>query len=344
MRRQLIPETLLVLVLTAVVYAIDSITGLDPDVSGLYLVPVVLAAYWLGLFPGVAVALVALSADFVLHPSDHWSTVVIHSSIHLMTYSFAAYVTALLRRQLTTIRSLNDRRAYELELARHLNDAVAERYMVSTEGPYDVAVRSKPSRELGGDQVLIRSTDRGLFACIADISGKGVSAALFASMLQSRINEALDESPAPHDVVVRVNKGMLASLPSEMFVTMLCCLIQDGRLTFVNAGHEPGYITGAQRPATRLLTPSGLPLGVSPDLDIEETVVPFPAGSRLTCYSDGITDSAGFRGDRSKVESFLERSAASTAAELADSLMAAAEGGVGGQRDDMSVLVVRALA
>ena len=344
MKRQLILEAVLVLTLTVVVYAIDSITGLVPDVSGLYLVPVVLAAYWFGLLPGVAVALAALSADFVLHPSLHWSTLAIHGSIHLLTYSFAAYMTALLTRQLNTIRRLNERRDYELELARRLNDAVAQRYMISAEGPYDVAVRSKPSRELGGDQILIRSTDRGLFACIADISGKGVSAALFASMLQGRINEAVDASPAPRDVVLRVNKGMLASLPSEMFVTMLCCLIQNGHLTFVNVGHEPGCITGAQQGLTRLLTPSGLPLGVSPDLDVEEAVVPFLADSMLTCYSDGITDSTGFRGDRQKLESFLEHSAASTAAELADSLMAAAESGVREQRDDMSVLVVRALA
>lgn len=341
MWRKLIPQTLFVLALTAAVYAIDWITGLLPDVSGLYLVPVVLAAYWLGLFPALVVALGALTADFVLHPSVHWSTLAIHTSIHLLTYSFAAYVTALLRRQLNTIRSLNERRAYELELARRLNDAVAQRYLVSAEGPYDVAMRSRPSRELGGDQVLVRSTEQGLFACIADISGKGVSAALFASMLQSRINEAVDESPAPRDVIVRVNKGMLASLPSEMFVTMLCCLIQDGQLAFVNAGHEPGYITGERQPIYRLLTPSGLPLGVTADLDVEETVVPFSGDSRLTCYSDGITDSEGFQGDRSRIESFVEHSSASTAAELADSLMAAA--GVEQQRDDMSVLVVVAL-
>ncbi len=341
MRQKFIAQALLVLALTAVVYAIDSITGFVPDVSGLYLVPVVLAAYWFGLLAGITVALAALSADFVLHPSVHWSTLVFHSSTHLLTYSFAAYVTALLKRQLNAIRSLNDRRNYELGLARRLNDAVAERYLVSTEGPYDVAVRSKPSRELGGDQVLIRSTDQGLFTCIADISGKGVSAALFASMLQSKINEAVDESPAPHDVIVRVNRGMLASLPSEMFVTMLCCLIQNGRLAFVNAGHEPGYITGAHQSVVRLLTPSGLPLGVTADLEAEETVVPFSGDSRLTCYSDGITDSEGFRGDRSRIESFLEASSASTAAELADGLMAAA--GVEQQRDDMSVLVVRAV-
>lgn len=342
MRRRPILDAVLIVALTALVYAIDWTTGVVPDVSGLYLVPVVLAAYWLGLFPAVAVAFAALTADFVLHPSLHWSTLAAHSSIHLLTYSFAAYVTALLRRQLNTIRMLNERRDYELELARRLTDAVADRYLVSAEGPYDVAVRSRPSRELGGDQVLIRSTEKGLFLCIADISGKGVSAALFASMLQSRINEAVDASPAPRDVIQRVNIGMLASLPSEMFVTMLCCLVHDERLSFVNAGHEPGYVTGSGLPVVRLLTPTGLPLGVSADLDVQEAVVPFAAESWLTCYSDGITDSDGFGGDRLKIESFVQRSSASTAAELADSLMAAA--GVERQRDDMSVLVVRALS
>lgn len=337
------PKALLVVALTGGVYILDVSIGLLPDVSGLFLVPVVLSAYWFGLLPSLAVTAIALSADFVQHPVVPGYVVLVHSVTHLMTYSFAAYVTSLLRNQLATIRRLSSRRDYELDLAKRLQDALAERYMVTTGDPHDMAVKSVSSRELGGDQVLVRSTEQGLFGCIADISGKGVSAALFAPLLQSLIHEAIEFSADPHTVIAKVNAGMHASLPQDMFVTMFCCLVEANKLTFVNAGHEPGFLIDGDGVMRQLMSKGGLPVGVMAQLSVPPDTCDFESGSVLLGYSDGITDSAGFGGNQEQIAAFLRSTRSETADEIAERLLLQASEGGDAQNDDMSVLVIRAL-
>lgn len=337
-------QTLLVLTLLSIVYAIDASTGLVPDVSGLYLVPVVLTAYWFGLLPSLATVIAALSADYLLHPEVHRNVIVVHNVTHLMTYAFAASVTAVLRRQLTTIRQLSGRRDFELGVARRLQRAVSERYVLSKDERFDVAARVEPARELGGDQVFVRDTSDGLLVCVADISGKGVSAALFSALLQATIDESTWGSARPELLVERVNARMHATLPLEMFVTMFCGLIGGETLTYVNAGHEPAFVIDAMgTPLPPLLSDQGFPIGINETLSIPPVSTAFASGSSLLMYSDGVTDSSGFGGRFDLIEDYFRMTSSLPAQGIADAILQHASPEGVGQRDDMSVVVVRAL-
>jgi hypothetical protein len=340
-RRRLFGAILVVSLVTPV-YILDRVTGATPDLSGLYLLPVVLVAYWLGVLPGLAVAGIVMMAELAAHPGIHTTTIIVHALTHGTTYAFVAFVTARLRSQLSMIRELEGRRNYELELARHLHESAREGYRPSGHLGFDVATRLNPARELGGDLVVVRESVGGLFICIADISGKGVPAALFSALLQDTVNNALLGTDDPEEVVVKVNARMYDALPAEMFVTMFCGLLSEDVFHFVNAGHEPGLIRREEDVSSiELDSESGMPVGVRKDLRIPEGEVCLKAGDVLLLFTDGITDSTGFRRDAQNVRRFFESQRWPNAEAAAEALIAEAQRGGQAQPDDMSIVVVR---
>jgi len=324
------------------IYILDRATGATPDLSGLYLLPVVLVAYWLGMWPGLAMAGVVLAAEIAAYPAGHRSVVFVHALTHAATYSFAAIVTARLRSQLNTIGRLEERRDYDLELARRLQDSAREAYVPSGRLETDVAIRTEPAQELGGDFILVRESVNGLFACIADISGHGIPAALFSALLQDAVRAALLQSDDPEHIVAAVNQRVFAALPPEMFVTMFCCLLSQRTLRYVNAGHEPGLLNHTMTTtATELNSPEGIPLGIRDGLRIPADEVTLEAGDILLLYTDGVTDSRGFERDERRVRRFFASKQWPTAAAAAGAIVAEAKRGGSEQPDDMSVVVVR---
>ncbi|HSK47894.1 MAG TPA: SpoIIE family protein phosphatase [Coriobacteriia bacterium] len=323
------------------IFILDVLTGESPDLSGLYLVPVVLVAYWLGMWPGLTVAVIVLLAELLAHPFEHRADVIVHAGTHAATYAFAAFVTARLRSQLGQIRELEKRRQYDLEVARRLQQSVEETYRPSGRLPFEVASHVVPARELGGDFVLIRESLHGLFVCIADISGHGIPAALFEALLQDAVNGALVETDDPEEVIATVNSRMYGTLPGEMFITMLCCLFSEEHLLFVNAGHEPALLVqSAGGHSTELCSPSGMPLGVRDGLRVPATDVTLDSGAMVLLFTDGITDSAGFGRDVENGRTFFESRAWKSAEEAAAAVIEAAARDGRRQPDDMSVVVV----
>lgn len=324
------------------IHILDRATGATPDLSGLYLVPVVLVAYWLGMWPGLAMAGVVLAAEVAAYPVGHRSVILFHALTHAATYSFAAVVTARLRSQLNTIGRLEERRDYDLEVARRLQDSAREAYAPSGRLEADVAIRTEPAQELGGDFILVRESANGLFACIADISGHGIPAALFSALLQDAVGTALLRSDDPEHIITAVNQRVFAALPSEMFVTMFCCLLSQRTLHFVSAGHEPGLLNRTtSTTAMELNSPGGIPLGVLDDLKIPAGEVTLEAGDILLLYTDGVTDSIGFGRDEQRVRRFFASRQWPTADAAAGAIVAEAKRGGLEQPDDMSVVVVR---
>lgn len=328
------------------VFILDTITGLEPDLSGLYLVPVVIAAYWLGMWPALGAAATVLIAELVAHPHQPVETALVHALTHAITYSMAAIVTARLREQLQRVRELEQMRDYDLELARVIQESSNESYRPRADGErFDVATRTVPARELGGDLLLVRPMGDGLITCIADISGKGVSAALFAALLQDALNTALQRTNDPEEIVTALNRHLDASLPSEMFITFFCGLITGDTLRFVNAGHDPGLLRRPGKAAAIVLdSVSGMPLGVARELRITAREVPFEPEDMLLLFTDGLTDSEGFGRSLERVVRFFEGGYWTSADELADALLAEASRVGSAQPDDITIIAVRALA
>jgi sigma-B regulation protein RsbU (phosphoserine phosphatase) len=150
---------------------------------------------------------------------------------------------------------------------------------------------SVPAGAVGGDWFDFVPLDDGRWAFVlADVSGKGMAAALLMSATRAMVRSLAGTSCCPGEVLSRLNRLMLDDFPAGKFVTMVYGILDPAKrtLSFANAGHLPPLlITGSE--ATFVSTERGMPLGLGFG-SFSEVQVIMPPGSRLVFYSDGITE------------------------------------------------------
>ncbi|HET9839960.1 MAG TPA: SpoIIE family protein phosphatase [Candidatus Angelobacter sp.] len=160
---------------------------------------------------------------------------------------------------------------------------------------------SLPCKEVGGDFYDIHATDSTLTAIIADVSGKGVSAALLASLIQGMFYAQLDLGlPLPRAVAV-INSYLCSRVAGQKYATLLVAQItRDHTLRLVNCGHVPALI--AVDGQSTYLDEGDLPIGLLEDANYHLIEKPFPPGSRLCMLTDGITECENAAGQEFGVE------------------------------------------
>jgi sigma-B regulation protein RsbU (phosphoserine phosphatase) len=151
-------------------------------------------------------------------------------------------------------------------------------------------------KEIGGDFFDAVNTKEGLAVVLADVSGKGVSAALLASTLQGMIYSHLSAGMPLLEVVTAVNRFFTEKLVGEKYATVLLVrLRRDGDLEYVNCGHvQPLLVCGGEvmRP------PHGnVPVGLLPDATFESARCQMKSGDRLFIVTDGVTEAENPMGD-----------------------------------------------
>jgi len=185
----------------------------------------------------------------------------------------------------------------ELNVARRIQNDLLPRELPLS-GWFRAAASSIPSREVGGDYYDLRAIAPDVWAIVvADVSGKGVSAALLAALLQGAFLLGA-EAALPIEVMMsRVNHFLNDRTQGEKYATAICCSIRrDGTLRWVNAGHPRPYLIRRSGETLRLAS-TGLPLGM---LDVavyevlEERVMP---GDRVLLFSDGLSEAENDAGE-----------------------------------------------
>jgi sigma-B regulation protein RsbU (phosphoserine phosphatase) len=178
---------------------------------------------------------------------------------------------------------LSDARAFQQGL---LPDAEA------TVGRVDVCCRYTPCSELGGDLYDYALAAGGHTALlIADVAGHGASAAMLTGVVKSAFRASHVDGYEPLAVVDRVSSG-LAAFTSERFVTLIAALVapDEGRVTFVNAGHPAGLVWRGDRILERLASSGPL---VSPAISSprwNQAAVPIAEGDHVLLYTDGVSE------------------------------------------------------
>jgi serine phosphatase RsbU (regulator of sigma subunit) len=156
--------------------------------------------------------------------------------------------------------------------------------------------RNLPCKEIGGDFYDAVNTKEGLAVVLADVSGKGVSAAIMASTLQGMIYSHLLTGMPLLDVVSAVNSFFTAKLVGEKYATVLLArLRRDGELEYVNCGHVPPLLVCAGeviRP-----THGNVPVGLLPDATFETATCQMKSGDRFIMVTDGVTEAENAMGD-----------------------------------------------
>ena len=157
---------------------------------------------------------------------------------------------------------------------------------------YELETFYKPFREVGGDyfDVIELAGKRTLFA-VADVSGKGMPAALLAANIQALVRSSASFEADPLALARQINRHLCRYTPSDRFATaVFIALSRDsGELTCVNAGHNPPIVFGFG--SAIALEATGMPLGLFPDAEYETRTALLPPGGALLVFTDGLTDS-----------------------------------------------------
>ena len=215
---------------------------------------------------------------------------------------------------------------------------------------FEIACRGVPARSVGGDYYdFIRLDDHRLALCLADVSGKGMPAALLMANLQATIRSQALTCESPAECARRSNRLLFRSTDAGRFATCFLGVldVRSGRLVYANAGHDhPLLISPDGRRSP--LDAGGLGLGMLDDQDYEESSLTLEPGAVLVAYSDGITEA--FDGEdrpfgREGLEDVLERTRGRPAAAILEAILDAAGRHANGrpQSDDMTLVVVRRL-
>jgi len=200
-----------------------------------------------------------------------------------------------------------------------------------------------PCQEVGGDWYdYIPLHDGRLAVVLADVSGKGMGAALLMSSTRTVLRLVAETGPPPGEVLSRVNSILLRDFPTTKFVTMVYGVLdpQNRSIVFASAGHpHPLFVDSSG--ARFLGTEAGLPLGIR-EGSFSERVVQMTSGSRLVFYSDGVTEALNSSLDQYGETRLCTHAADSSA--TAQSILEDVRSFTTGQSasDDVTVVMLRA--
>jgi sigma-B regulation protein RsbU (phosphoserine phosphatase) len=233
----------------------------------------------------------------------------------------------------------------ELQLARTIQQSLLPRAL-PLKGWLQACGSSLACREVGGDYFDVTEVNpRCWSAVVADVSGKGVSSALLASLLQGALITTTDEPESLKPRMERLNQFLNDRTGGEKYATVFQCLIHSyGQFQYINAAHCPALLV---RPSGRLsaLDATGMPVGLIEGAEFTVADGTLFSGDKLVIYSDGVTESQSAQGEffgKKRLHDLLTAHAAEPCTAIHDAIQEAvtafAEGAL--QSDDITVLVL----
>lgn len=208
----------------------------------------------------------------------------------------------------------------ELSLARTIQESLLPRHLPKG-GFLEVTGSSIPTHQVGGDffDVIPRPGD-GYLATVADVSGKGVAAALLASLLQGVIMEAAAAGTPLEAWLPRLNKFLLERTEGEKYCTIFACEVSpNGQFRYANAGHSRPFLVRPRHgigPEIHVLESNGFPVGMLEQATYDVDELQLQPGDTIVLFSDGVEEAHRVPESKTAKKEFFgrERIASSLAA------------------------------
>ena len=263
------------------------------------------------------------------------------------TQAALAINVALMHREMVS----QHEREREIEIARSIQMNLLPKSMPRLEG-FEFGGISRPARMVGGDYFDIIELPEGDFAiAIADVSGKGVPAALLLASVRSavRIESRSLVRDGLVEVANRLNQTICDETMSNMFVSAVICYFEPEtrRLTYCNAGHVHPILRYSDGKMIELKE-GGCFLGIMPGIDLEQGSVKLPEGSMVVFVTDGVTDAVNPDGEpfgNERLTDFIHAHSDFSAMKFCERLDRAVlnfQGPVE-QTDDLTVMAIKAV-
>ncbi len=244
----------------------------------------------------------------------------------------------------------------ELRIARTIQMSLLPKDRVTVPG-LSIAALCLPANEVGGDYYdFIPLSDGRLALLIADVSGKGTSAALYMAELKGLTLSLSRMYDSPRLLLIEANKILAANLDSRSFITMVYAVIdvKQKKMTYARAGHNPILQISANglRPRAQVLAPDGMGLaldrGSQFEKILEEESIPLVPGDLFLFFTDGVTEAMNDRSELfgdDRLRGIMEDNADLSMEELREKMVDEVFNFAGGavQHDDMTMVLVKVL-
>src|ERR1700730_1519839 len=265
-------------------------------------------------------ALQAGAKDFVSKPFDmaelraRVHNILEARLLHLETKNYSKALEETVReleasREVIRLKTLEERRKseQELALAQETQESLLPRCLPQFE-EFHIHAFNSPTRFVGGDFYDFLQLSSGEWVgVLADVSGKGMSAALLSSMVLGALSMEFRAGTQPHEVLNRVNQLLCEkSLPFQFVTLFLFLLSPDGSGQFISAGHNPAYLFRAATGQIEPLVSDLFVLGMINSASYQTLTLRLCTGDILLVYSDGLTDAQNRQEEMFGEERLLE--------------------------------------
>ena len=256
---------------------------------------------------------------------------------------------ALENKRLAQQALLQERDKRELELA-----AEMQSMLIPGTLPNDARLKAAawylPHRQVGGDYYdLIRIGEHEVLVCVADVSGKGMAAALFMAFTRSTIRASAMLTTSPASGIAHANQLICADAARGFFVTLFYALLNTttGELTYVNAGHNPPLLYRIAEDRLTRLMPTGMALGADESARYRQETLHLNPGDFMLLYTDGVTDAMAAREQygMDRLQQVVMEQRRRSAAGMVQALHRSVEAfsGAAALFDDLTIVMVKCL-
>jgi serine phosphatase RsbU (regulator of sigma subunit) len=250
-------------------------------------------------------------------------------------------------------RGEKERLEEELRIARQIQMSLLPAQGTVTVPGLRVAGLCIPAAEVGGDYYdLLPISDTRLGVLVADVSGKGTSAALYMAELKGLVLSLSRIYASPAKLLVEANRILAESMDRHSFITMTYAVLDTAEATmrYARAGHNPMIHLDAQTGRTHVLSPAGLGLGIDrgPRFEaiLEEAVIPLRRDDVFLFFTDGLSEAMNGKSElfgEGRLRNIIESAEGRETDEIKDEILAEIRSFVGtsAPHDDMTLVVLK---